>query len=79
MTRDQALAIVSGAIASQFGVAAESVTEDTVALDVAGWDSFSHGLLVMAIEEKAGAPLPFDELASAANVGELADIVSKNA
>lgn len=79
MTRDQALAIISSAITSQFGVATDSVTEETVALDVAGWDSFSNGLLVMAIEERAGCPLPFDELAAAANVGDMADILAKNA
>lgn len=78
MTRDQALTIISNAIADQFGVAADSVTESTVALDVAGWDSFSNGLLIMAIEEKAGCPLPFDELAEAENVGAMADILVKN-
>lgn len=79
MTRDQALAVISQAIASQFDIAADSVTESTVALDVAGWDSFSNGLLIMAIEEKTGCPLPFDELVEADNVGAMADILVKNA
>lgn len=76
MDRAVAFDIVTKAIASQFSVSIDSITEDTVAIDVAGWDSFSNGLLVMALEDATHKPLPFDDLASANNVGEMIDIIA---
>ena len=77
MTSNLAFRIVSRAIAQQFNIACETITAETVALDVAGWDSFSNGLLIMAMEDAAGRPLPFDDLAAADNVGEMAVIIAK--
>ena len=73
---DKAFSIVAAAIAREFNVLASSVTPETVALDIDGWDSFSNGLLILAIEEAVGRSLPFDELAGASNVGEMAGVVA---
>ena len=73
----KAFSIVAEAIARQFSVPADSITPETVALDVDGWDSFSNGLLIMAIEDAVGRPLPFDELAGADNVGDMARVVAR--
>lgn len=74
---NKAFNIVAEAIAREFNVSADTVSRETVALDIDGWDSFSNGMLIMAIEEAVGGPLPFDDLASAANVGEMADVVAE--
>lgn len=76
MTDAKAFQIVSVAIARQFNIPADTITAETVALDVPGWDSFSNGLLIIAMEEAVGRPLPFDAMASAANVGEMATVVA---
>jgi acyl carrier protein len=79
MDTNKALGIVRQAISSQFGVSIETISPDTVALDVPGWDSFSNGLLIMALEDAAGQSLPFDELAGADDVAEMARILAENA
>lgn len=76
MNRINAFELVATTIAQQFGVPIESISEATVALDVDGWDSFSNGILIMTLEERAGRPLPFDELSNATNVGEMAAILA---
>ena len=80
MTReapDVGFRIVAEAIARQFNIDANAVGPATVAMDVDGWDSFSNGLLIMALEEAVGRPLPFDELMASENVGEMADVVAR--
>lgn len=73
----RALQIVAEAISRQFHVAADQITGETVALDVPGWDSFSNGLLLMALEDIVGSQLPFDDMTSAENVDQMADIVAR--
>ncbi|MFM1988715.1 MAG: Phosphopantetheine attachment site [Pseudomonadota bacterium] len=79
MERDRAFELVRTTIATEFRVEESLVTAETVASDVAGWDSFSHCNLIMAIESRLGCSLPFDELLEAGNVGDLCDIVEKAA
>jgi acyl carrier protein len=74
----KAFSIVAQAIARQFSVEVDSVTPATVALDVEGWDSFSNGLLIMAIEDTVGRSLPFNELAEADNVGDMAQVIARH-
>jgi acyl carrier protein len=75
---DQGFRIVAEAIARQFNIDASEVSPATVAMDVDGWDSFSNGLLIMALEEAVGRPLPFDALVAAENVGEMAAVVARS-
>lgn len=79
MEPNRALDLVRTTIATEFRIEAATVTSETVAADVDGWDSFSHCNLIMAIESRLGCTLPFDELIEAGNVGELARIVERAA
>lgn len=72
-----AFSLVSQAIAQQFSVDRELITVETVAADVPGWDSFSNGILIMALEDAAGRQFPFDELTEAGNVGEMIAVIEK--
>jgi acyl carrier protein len=47
------------------------VTEQTVAADVAKWDSLTHISLILALEEEFGIQFSSQEVASMANVGDL--------
>ena len=40
MTRQELVDIVMSGISEQFGIGRQSLSETTVAADVAGWDSF---------------------------------------
>lgn len=77
MDRDCAFELVAEAIAKEFGVDKSSVKAETVSADVAGWDSFSHGMLILTLEDRLNTVLPVDRLLEAANVGELVDIVER--
>ena len=53
------------------------VTRDTTAADIDGWDSLSHSMLIMNVEEEFGLELPLDELFALDNVGELLDLIAR--
>lgn len=73
MTRQELADIVLSSIAQQFGVGRQILSEATVASDVAGWDSFAHGQLLLEIETRLRRPLRLDNLFSAKTVGDLID------
>jgi acyl carrier protein len=77
MDLSQAFDLVRTVIAQEFKIDVLHVTQETVASDVAGWDSFSHCNLIMSLESRIGCVLPFDELMEAGNVGELSQIVRR--
>ena len=72
-----ALDVTLSTIAKEFRVPKEQLSEATTASDVDGWDSFSHGMLIMAIEDQIGAALPLDRMLEAENVGTLAALVAE--
>lgn len=53
------------------------VSRSTTALDVDGWDSLSHSMLLLELEQAFGITLDADEAARCANVGELADCIER--
>ena len=79
MKLETAFAVVAKAIANEFAYDAARVTPETTVADVAGWDSFSNGLLMMAIETELGVVLPLDQLLEAPNVGSMAEIIARAA
>lgn len=52
------------------------ITRETTSADVDGWDSLSHSILIMNVEDAFGAELPSDAIYDLANVGQLADLVA---
>lgn len=49
------------------------IARETVAMDIPGWDSLSHTILMLTVEDAFAITLPDD--VSYANVGELADAI----
>ncbi len=69
---------VRDAIVRTFALRGDDViTPETTSADVPGWDSLSHSMLLMAIEEQFGVDLPLDRVFEARDVGELAAIVDE--
>jgi acyl carrier protein len=58
-------------IADTFIVDPAAITRATTAADVDGWDSVSHAMLIMTIEEKYGVRFPDREVFSFQDVGAL--------
>jgi len=67
---------VAGVIRETFGVDDIDVTPETVAEDVPGWDSLSHTILILSLEEAFGIELPADTRGFA-NLGELVATIDR--
>ena len=76
MTRDVNEA-VRAIIAETFDVPVDVVTDDTVADDIDGWDSLSHTVLMIRIQNAFGIHIPEAVAAEAATVGELSAAVAE--
>ena len=66
---------VAHVIAQTFPVPIGSINPGTVANDVVGWDSVSHGHLMLSIEDEFHIELPTDRMFSLENVGDLVKLV----
>jgi acyl carrier protein len=51
------------------------ITRETSSLDIDGWDSLSHTILLLRVEKEFGVRLPLDRARTIANVGDLADLI----
>lgn len=74
MTPEQVMKIVVEAIEDVFMVDSSKITKETVAIDIAGWDSLSHTILLSNIEDELDQNLELDEL-EFNNVGDLIDFI----
>lgn len=67
---------VSRVMRGVFAVPAGFVaTRATSSADVDGWDSLSHSLFILGVEDEFGIDLPLDRTFELQNVGELVDLV----
>lgn len=55
------------------------VTDATTSADIAEWDSLTHITLISEIEDTFGIKFSMKDVLGMANVGEMADIIEKNA
>lgn len=67
---------VRAVIAETFGVPPERLSDDTVADDVDGWDSLSHTVLMIRLQNAFGIRIPESVAAEVATVGELVTAVA---
>lgn len=75
LSRSEAFDGVCAALHDTFPACDLALGEDTSNVDVAGWDSVSHALLVMRIEDLFDVFLPMEEAFQARTVGLLVDAV----
>jgi len=55
------------------------LSEDTTAEDVEGWDSLAHITLILSVEQRFGVTFTGAEIADAASVKSLIDLIEKKA
>jgi acyl carrier protein len=53
----------------------EPIMASTTSADIDGWDSLSHSVLIMNVEDAFGVDLPLDRVFALRNVGELVDLI----
>ena len=78
MTAQEWMNHVTAAVAEETGAPADSITADTTASDVPGWDSLAHVRIMLNIEARAGEPVDIDASYTVATVGELVDLLAGN-
>jgi acyl carrier protein len=60
-------------LAEFFAVSPETVTADTIAEEVPGWDSTTHVGLILALEDALNVEFSVDQVVDFENVGQLAE------
>jgi acyl carrier protein len=63
-------------IAETFSTDPAGLGADSVAADVDGWDSVSHAMLIMNLEDAFNIELDIEKTMSAHDLGELAEQIS---
>lgn len=76
MDRDTIMAKIVATIADAFLVDPQSLTPQTTAVDVPGWDSVSQVSLVMQLEDEFHIQIGATALNSIPNIGGLVDFVT---
>lgn len=56
-----------------------TVTPETTSSDIEEWDSLTHITLISEVEESFGVKFSMKDVLGMKNVGEMADIIQKNA
>lgn len=64
-------------IANYFKVDVTDINKDTVASDVTGWDSLSHVMLVLELEEKYDLEFSPSEISNLKNVGDFYNYIAR--
>lgn len=54
-----------------------TISRETTARDVEGWDSLSHVTLLVSLEQRFGIRFKSSEVSDLKNVGELLDVVAR--
>ena len=75
MTSTSTLDLVAETIRETLHCGPVDITRPTTASEVRGWDSLSHTMILMAIEDTFGLTLPEDRIFGLNSVGDLVDLV----
>jgi acyl carrier protein len=73
MTREDIAEVVVTTISDTFDHPKEAIDSNTVAEDVDGWDSLSHTILMVRLQNRLGTKIPEAVAATSPTVGALID------
>lgn len=77
MPADDHLEKTARIIRDTIGCGPVPITRTTRAMDVRGWDSLSHTMILMNLEDGFGVQLPMDRVLRLATVGDLVDLIAE--
>ncbi len=75
MSREEVLSQLQDIIRDVFDDDSIEVTADTVASDVAGWDSLMHITLIGTVEDEFDIKFAMKDVVGMKNVGQMADLI----
>lgn len=75
MDRTEIIAGLTEIFHDLFGDESITLTPDTTAEDIAGWDSIKHISLIVAVEDRFGVKFRTSEIEGLANIGDLANAI----
>jgi acyl carrier protein len=75
MDEAEVLAGVAEVLAQHFQVDPASVSRQTSAYDVDGWDSVSHVLVMLSVERRFAVKIPLERVLALEDVGDLVDVL----
>ena len=75
MSREEVFERVNDVFRDVFDDDSITVTDETTAEDIEGWDSLEHVSLMMAIGTEFGIKIPLNKVNSMQNVGEMVDFI----
>jgi acyl carrier protein len=78
VTDNEILAVIADILAMQFNINSQSITRETAALDVDGWDSVNHVLVMLEVERKFGVGLRDENVFGIEKVGDLVDALGRS-
>ncbi len=76
-TQEDVFARVGAVVAKVFNTPAADLQPSMSALDIDGWDSVSHAMLVLELEDQFKLRLDFEQTVSLENIGALADHIGQ--
>lgn len=79
MTRDDIFERLNGVFRDVFDDNGLCVTDGTTAADIEDWDSLNHITLITAVEAEFGIRFTMKDVLGMKNVGEMADILEREA
>jgi acyl carrier protein len=77
MNRADLLLETGRIIRETVGCGPVTITRETRAMDVRGWDSLSHTMILMQLEDGFGIRLPMERVLTLGSVGELIDLIAE--
>lgn len=75
MTRSEIMDALTGVFRKVLDNPEITLTPDTTADDIEGWDSLNHVLIVVEVERRFGIKFQAAEMEELKNVGELAELI----
>ena len=75
MTREEVFDRVTEVFKDVFDDDSITLTDETTANDIEGWDSLEHVSLMMSIGPEFGIKIPINKVASLENVGQMVDFI----
>ena len=78
MERNEIYEILQEIFASLFGDDVPTLTDETTARDVDGWDSLMHITLISEVENRFDMKFTMKDVIGMQNVGEMVDLIEEN-
>lgn len=79
MSRDEIFTRLNEVFQDVFGDDDITVTDETTAADVEGWDSLRHITLLAAVEDEFDIEISMGQTVKMKNVGEMVDYIEEEA